>query len=445
MKPIALVIPPSPFLVSDLAFPFLGVLWVAAALRQAGHQVEVLDLAGHQADYLEVVRTWANARGPLDWALVGITSTTAQFPYARAILGALKSVDSRWRVGIGGAHPTVQPQSCGAFDKVVLDDGMSGIFMALEPGSPREVVGPLTDMGTWPLPARDLIDMGRYQAEIQGRRATSIMMSTGCPMSCRFCCGRQLRAYHTQRRRPVDHILQELDHLAREYGIEAFWCFDDEVNINRGWLMAVCDVLALRSFVWRAFIKAERFDDQAARAMARAGCVEIGFGAESGSARILETIHKNSTPEINGGVVERARAAGIRVKSFCMLGLPGETPETVQETRDWLLKYRPDDFDLTVFTPYPGSPIYHSRYPTLSRAETSAHVGGRDQPLDIAFPALDYGQDSVFYKGIPGQYRPVVSTAALTADELAQLRDQVDAEVRQGLCIPWRAAGAPLA
>lgn len=441
---VALIIPPSPFLISDKSFPFLGVLWVAATLREKGIGVEVVDLAGQAEHLAQSVASWARARRPGDYALVGITSTTAQFPYARAILRELKLVDRRWTVGIGGAHPTVQPQSCGTFDHVVMDDGMSGIFLALEPDSPREVTGPLTDMGTWPLPARDLIDMASYTADIQGLRATSVMFSSGCPHRCGFCSGRLLRYYRTQRRRPIDHILYELDHLAATYGLRAFWAFDDEVNINREWLLALCKALGQRGYKWRAFVKAERFTPEVAQAMASGGCVEVGFGAESGSARILETIHKNSTPEINGRVVELARAHGLRVKAFCLVGLPGETRESIQETRDWLLRYRPDDFDLTIYTPYPGSPIFALKYPGYTRREIGGEVGGRDRPLEISFPLPDYSDEAVFYKGIPGHYQAVVSTPALTGEDLVQLRDQVDAGVRRELGIPWRAAGTPV-
>mgnify|MGYP001569343399 FL=1 len=429
MKRVALFSPPSPFLVSDRSFPFLGILWVAAALRRGGVSVEVLDLSGQQ-DYLSQARQWAEARSPEAYSLVGITATTAQFPLALRLLWGLKQENPSWRVGIGGAHATVSPQSCSDFDVVVSGDGMSGVLQALTTQD-RYITGVITDMGTWPLPARDLIDLGSYQASLDGERCTSVMWSTGCPYHCAFCSGRFLDIYRKQRRRPIPQMMQELDPRHETNGQRGVWAVDDEVNIHTRWLLDLCQALTGKGYIWRAFVKAEIFTQEQAQAMKAAGCVEVGCGVESGSARSLQVIGKRATPDDNSRARRIAQETGIRFKAFCMIGLPGETEADFLATKEWLRRNSPDDFDLGVFTPYPGSPIYEARYGSSWQGE--AHY-------DIEFPEADLTQ-ATFYKGRPGEYRALQRLPTISPEGIVDWREIIDREVRAELGIGWKAAG----
>ena len=124
---ITLIIPPSPYLHNDRVFVSLGSLYVAAVLEQKGWEVRVLDLKG-QSNWQAKVRQIAER----DNVLIGITAVTPDFPVALQILEIAKSVNQNACVAIGGAHATVAPQQCTMFDKVVIGDGVTGIFLALE-------------------------------------------------------------------------------------------------------------------------------------------------------------------------------------------------------------------------------------------------------------------------------------------------------------------------
>src|SRR5207245_6494827 len=111
-------------------------------------------------------------------------------------------------------------------------------------------------------------------------------------------------------------------------------------------------------FRLRGFIKSQLFTDEQADAMARAGFRWMLTGFESGSPRILENINKKATREENTRCVEIARRHGLKVKALMSIGHPGESQETILDTHRWLLAVKPEDFDVTIVTTYPGTPYY---------------------------------------------------------------------------------------
>lgn len=154
--------------------------------------------------------------------------------------------------------------------------------------------------------------------------------------------------------------------------------------------------------------------------MKEAGCVEVGCGVESGSQRILDSIHKGTTVEQNTEARKVCRDLDIRFKAFTILGLPGENDESVNQTREWLRKNEPDDFDVTIFMPYPGSPIWEN-----------------PENYDIQFDkdAIKKGfYDETFYKGPP---KSLVRTSMLSAEDIVRLRDEIEDEFNRRVRSRW--------
>jgi hypothetical protein len=121
------------------------------------------------------------------------------------------------------------------------------------------------------------------------------------------------------------------------------------------------------------------------------------------------------------------------------LGHAGESAETVADTERWLLRVRPDDFDATVITPYPGSPYFDESRETAPGVWTYAHPKSGDR---LHMTELDYAETVDFYKGAPGEYRAYTWTDHLAAVDLVRMRDELEARVRADLGIPYN-AGAP--
>jgi radical SAM superfamily enzyme YgiQ (UPF0313 family) len=221
--------------------------------------------------------------------------------------------------------------------------------------------------------------------------------------------------------------------------------YDDELNVNPKMvemMNAIADAQQSlgTEFRLRGFVKAELFTDEQAEAMYRAGFRWILTGFESGSPRILRNINKKATREENTRCVEIAKRHGLKVKALMSIGHPGESKETVLETRDWLLDVTPADFDVTIITTYPGSPYYdHAEpHPTEPGVWTYEFKGDRLHAYEV-----DYTTVADYYKGDPdGGYTSFVYTDHLSPAALVEMRDFVERDVRAKLGIPFN-AGAP--
>jgi anaerobic magnesium-protoporphyrin IX monomethyl ester cyclase len=162
-------------------------------------------------------------------------------------------------------------------------------------------------------------------------------------------------------------------------------------------------------------------------------------GFESGHPRILDNINKKATVEDNDRCVEFARKAGLKVKALMSIGHAGESSETVEATKQWLLRTKPDDFDCTIITPYPGSPYYDEAVKNGEHwTYTAPRTGDRLHAIE-----LDYTVEADYYKGQPGGgYVSNVFTDHLRPSDLVRLRDDLESTVRAELNIPFN-AGAP--
>jgi radical SAM superfamily enzyme YgiQ (UPF0313 family) len=246
------------------------------------------------------------------------------------------------------------------------------------------------------------------------------------------------------RTRTTESIVREIAMLHRSYGFTGFMFYDDELNVSKSLVELMNGVADLQSslgvdFRLRGFVKSELFTDAQAEAMYRAGFRWILCGFEAASPRILDNINKRATLEDNTRVVEIARRHNLKVKGLMSVGHPGESEESVRALRDWLLDVKPDDFDCTVITTYPGTPYYDEavEHPTMKDVwtYTCKRTGDRLHAYDV-----DFTRVAEYYKGDPdGGYCSYVFTDHLTGEELVKLRDWVERSVREKLNIPFNA------
>jgi len=233
--------------------------------------------------------------------------------------------------------------------------------------------------------------------------------------------------------------------LADKYGIGAVMAFDDEVNLLNEPLLELCGALNTVGLKYRAFIKANLFTDYQAEAMAKAGFVQVCTGVESGSDRVLGIMQKQTTFAINLKAREIARKHGLQFKGFCSLGHVGETYEDVMETKRWILEAKPDDFDVTVITVYPGTPIYDYRQyvDTVDGKRICKYVHKSKRPEEdgasVFFEEIDYATEWAYYKGKPNEYSSHVWTPGLGKTDLVRLRDEIEDDCRKALGIPYPA------
>jgi radical SAM superfamily enzyme YgiQ (UPF0313 family) len=440
----------------------LGVLKVAETVRQAGHDVDVLDLSGAQDLEALTLEHWERRRP----AAYGISATMPQMPSAIRIAAALRDVGPR--LLLGGAHATMVTAAARRgvarsqamldelrtwFDCVVAGDGERAVFDALQPGAPFLVDadqpgGPYflsqAELAEAPWPARDLIDLPSYHCVVGGLAGTSMIGQLGCPYQCAFCGGRNSPTFRRLRLRPGEDVVAELVHVHERYGYRGFMFLDDELNVNRAFpqlLQRMAQAQEDLAVDWRfsGLLKSELFTAEQAQLMYRAGFRKVLIGFESGDARMLQNIRKQATVEDNTRAVELAHAAGLKVKALISLGHAGESEASILRTRDWLLRVQPDEFDATVITVYPGTPYHDDAAESAPGVWTYTDRRTGDR---LHARAIDQKVDTPYYKGVPGNYESFVWTDTLSAEQLVALRDAVEREVRDTLRIPWPTSAA---
>jgi anaerobic magnesium-protoporphyrin IX monomethyl ester cyclase len=437
----------------------LGILKVGAVLEQAGYEVDHMDLSG-VSNYETVVRDYVHSyliRYPDFRDLVfAITATTPQIPAAIKIRNEL-----RGKTLLGGPHATLVNAAAkrgnaraieamghllDSFDTVVAGDGERAIFRALREYGLIDADDPQSDL--WapnnffsPWPARHLCDMDSYHYTIDGERATSAIFQLGCPYGCFFCGGRNSPMLRRSRQRELQiDIIAEMVDIYDTYGIKGVMAFDDEVNVNRG-LVPLMKSIKATGIDWRlrGFVKANLFNDEQAEVMYAAGFRWVLCGFEGADPRILKNINKKATVEDNTRMLRTAHKHGLKVKALMSIGHPGETEQTILSVRDWLIQEKPDDFDLTVITVYPGTP-YHDEAVCVEEPIYKFVTNG-----DALYSQnVDFMKDVAYYKGVPGEYHSFVWTDYVSAQKLVQMRDEVEEYVRKTLGIPYPAGAAAL-
>lgn len=430
-KRIALINPPSPFLIKERVFPNLGILDVATSLINNGEEVLVIDLCGATNPKKQIEQIANN------FDIFGFSSTTPQFVETYKLFKTLKKINSQAKTIIGGAHPSAMYSVLQAgntddpnispleeFDHIIVGEGES---LNLNNLREKWIVMPvIKNLNSLQIPDRSLIDITSYKYFLNGKSTTTIMTQRGCPFKCSFCCGREVDMYRKVRTKSPEKIIQELDYLNDNFGFEAFMWFDDEININPSRLLPLSKRLAKRNYIHRGFVRSDLLvkNPQTLDALVDAGFVELCFGVESGSDKILKRVNKRTTSEINSQAVKMIKEKGIRCKIFTIIGHPRETYKDVENTVQWIKDNKPDSFDFTLLTPYPGSILYDKS------TSSSKHPGFDREWKGLFFKRINYSFTESHYKGKPGGYSCHSRTNNLTSKELLKLQEEKEAELR---------------
>ena len=447
---ICLVTPPSPFLIDERVFISLGILKIGAVLEQAGYEVDHLDLTG-VSNFQEAALAYPHE------AIFAMTATTPQMPAAMKIRNCL-----RGKVILGGPHATLVHAAArkgnerslrsldellGHFDCVVAGDGEKAIFRALreygliDADDPKSILWETSeDFTKSPWPARHLVDVSTYHYQIDGERALSVVGQLGCPYMCSFCGGRNSPMLRRMRLRGSDGIVNELLHLHEAYGVSGMMFLDDELNVNKQMVELMRKIKAT-GIPWklRGFIKANLFTEEQAQAMYEAGFRQLLCGFEAAHDRILKNINKKATLEDNTRVIRIAHKYGLKVKALMSIGHAGESEETILAIRDWLIQEKPDDFDCTVITVYPGTPY----------SDDAVNLGDNVYKYETNGDALyhegvDFHQEAAYYKGRVGDYKAFVWSDHISRERIVLLRDEVEHDVRKALNISYPTAASAI-
>jgi len=209
-----------------------------------------------------------------------------------------------------------------------------------------------------PLPRHDLLPLAHYRAPLVGGPYAFVVTSRGCPGNCRFCI-KHVSYGRSVRFRSAESVLAELERLVG-LGVKAVHMYADLFTVNRDHVMGICEGIVERGLKlrWSCNSRVDFVDQEMLRAMARSGCFMIAWGIESGDERMLRRMLKGVTLDQVEAALLGARRAGIMNWGYFIIGLPGETRESIRRTIDFAKRL---PLDLAIFhiaAPHPGTPFF---------------------------------------------------------------------------------------
>ncbi len=365
---------------SGFTFP-LGLAYIGAVLLRDGHAVRALDIPGNKLTQGDV-EDFLAANPAFD--LVGIGSLISNVPVVEALLETVRRYLPAARIVIGGGMASSMPEYIMNElrpDFVVLGEGeniASELCVALEndgdlaaiaglgfwqDGQPRINQRPadIKDIDQVPFPAWDLFPVENYVHRTLSDwgqvRALPIVTSRSCPFKCVHCA-------HTSgsiaRFRSPENVVAEIETLIDRYSVDSVLVYDELFVANKKRVYEICRLIGEKNlqFQWYCTSRVNLADQKMYEAMKEAGCRLITYGFESGSDLILNNLNKKVTAADNRRAIAITRAASLEPQGTFMLGCPGETLESIEQTTDFIIENDLCVVDFNFCTPYPDAPVF---------------------------------------------------------------------------------------
>ena len=220
---------------------------------------------------------------------------------------------------------------------------------------PRPFIADLDDM---PIPMHELLPLQKYRMPLIKGPFTFIVTSRGCPAGCTYCIKHVSYQYSARLRSP-ELLIEEMWQLKR-LGIHNIHMYADLFTVNRDQVIELCKLMIQEeiNIKWTCNSRVDYVDEEMLKLMGRAGCWLISWGIESGNEQILRHARKGAYPDKAEKALRWAKNAGIKNWGYFIIGLPGETEETIRETIDFSKKLPLDIALFHVAAPYPGTPFF---------------------------------------------------------------------------------------
>jgi anaerobic magnesium-protoporphyrin IX monomethyl ester cyclase len=358
----------------------LGLAYLAAALEKNGHEVRVIDAGVLNYGY-EQITAEIRLHHP---DIIGVTCVTPSYRKTLDLAMALKK-DLDLPILIGGPHVTALTEETmrnDCFDVAVLGEGDITVVELLDAiqnnrdlsqvegiayrhegrpvrTSPRAYAN---DLDTLPFPARHLLpELRMYKPTPSAYKKlpqATMITSRGCPYRCAFC-DRSVFG-NKYRGRTAENVVDEMELLTTTYGAREIRFWDDTFNVDQQRVMSICDEILRRRLdvAWTCLGRVNHMNEAILDSMARAGCWQVDYGIESGNQEVLNGITKGQTLDMVRKVVKMTNKAGIGVRGFFMLGLPGETETTMSETIRFAKSLDLKSAVFHITTPFPGTELF---------------------------------------------------------------------------------------
>jgi len=394
-----------------------SLLQIAGILRQQGHRVRLIDANGldldwsqtrqlmQQEPYDAVVFRFTPTTFDADMETAKVSKEIQPSAFTAAICWTLKDLPRqvlRDAFDLDGyimqEYETVVPALIEALANGQSLDRVAGLaYRNAGENKVNRAAQPLENYDSIPLPAFDLLpSLAPYYINTpHGRPFTIMYASKGCPFGCNFCTVRRT----TFKKKSAGRILDELRYLRARFGVRTVSFFDETFTLDKERVFELCEAMKREDLElrWYCNTRVELVSKDLLRRMRESGCRGIAFGVESGSQQILDNVEKGNTVQEAENAVKASKDVGIKTYCSFIVGLPGETWETIEETIAFVKRTRPTGAQFNIAVPYPGTPMY----------ELAAHQGWTK-------PAIDWRQ---LY-----QHSANMRTDSLGEDELKAAR-----------------------
>ncbi|MFH1606036.1 MAG: radical SAM protein [Nanoarchaeota archaeon] len=361
-------------------YPPTGLAYIASYLEQQNHEVKILDLSVEQIN-LNKLKQFIDSFKP---EIIGLTAVTPNILRAYNIINNLKKEFPNIYFVIGGPHATALPnESLLHADFVVRGEGeetFSKIVEAIEQKKKLSTIKGISfknknkiihnpnrplikNIDTIPHPSWHLLDIKKYDYfGTRKKPVANIFTSRGCPYKCSFC-NKNIFGYNI-RLRSNKNILEEIDLLVNNFGVKEIHISDDMFNINRKKTIDLFKEVKIRKYDVAFFpqngLRVDSINKELLDTLWNAGFYGLTFGVESGDQEILNKNNKGTKLTQIRKAFEMAKKYDFVTWGFFLLGLMGETKESIMKTINFAIELDPDIAKFSIIVPYPGTQTYET-------------------------------------------------------------------------------------
>ncbi|MGH9371515.1 MAG: B12-binding domain-containing radical SAM protein [Vicinamibacterales bacterium] len=360
--------------------PPYSLVLLGSLLREAGCEVRLVDATAHGLSTEQVIANLDRDR--FSPTLILFPSTT---PTLRADVTEMAKLKQRYGAALFCFGPHASTVPAAAMGRAADIDGMlvgepeDGAVQLARLSSldhlgdvpsltwrqnglvvPHRQHGSFSRFLQMPTLSWELLDLNRYALPLVNRPYVIVETSRGCPYSCDFCVA-PIHQGHKFRERSAVALVDEIERTHRQFGIEFFYLWGDTVTLNVKSFSAFCDELIARGLPvqWFANARADNLTDPAfVHRLRRAGCWMLALGIETESDEVRKDMVKRLERRKIQMAFSNMRQAGIKSFAFFILGYPGETARTMEQTGDYAIELDPDFANFYPAVPYPGTGLH---------------------------------------------------------------------------------------
>ena len=361
------------------SFPPLGLCYIAAIAEKSAWEVQIIDAELEGLSYEDIFAR-ISAFQP---DLIGLTATT---PFFHSVVQISKAIKERYQIpiAIGGPHASLMkerafmdlfdylfvgesenilPEFFARFASKKSLDGLLGVMYRDQNGKVvfHGEASRVQNLDEIPWPARHLIPQDKYFiGTLHGlQNYTSFFISRGCPFDCVFCANKLYGK--AVRRRSIPEVLRELLHIVNDLKIKHIYFLDDTLTLDRNYIMELCKGIKEKGlkFTFEGSTRANLWDEEMVRLLQECGLIRISFGLETVDLRVRKIIKKTVPIESYFAANRLNNRLKIETINSVMLGLPGDTRESIESTVDFLCKARDiQHATYSIAMPYPGTEMW---------------------------------------------------------------------------------------